>query len=136
MFIWLSWIGDASAYFMGKKFGKHKCAPNVSPGKTWEGVAAEYTTYIIGSAVMSMFSNKTWLNIPAMTWTQCFGLALVLGTMGVLGDLLESFVKRVGGAKDSGDMFPGHGGVLDRFDSFYLAGPLLTLLTFTDMLTP
>jgi len=116
------WVADTAAYFAGRKFGRHKLAPAISPGKTWEGVAGAFlgvTLYGMawgmwdGSAVL--FSSGLWLGI-LLLW--------LLTLFSILGDLFESWMKRVAGLKDSGQILPGHGGVLDRIDALTAALPL------------
>ncbi|TDR50179.1 phosphatidate cytidylyltransferase [Halomonas ventosae] len=119
----LVWGADIGAYFVGRTFGRHKLAPSVSPGKTWEGVAG-------GLAVTSLLAVgfATWQGLGVAG-----GLVLLLATAvvtlaSVLGDLLESMLKRHRGIKDSSQLLPGHGGVLDRVDSLTAAVPLFALL--------
>jgi phosphatidate cytidylyltransferase len=111
------WVCDTSAYFVGRAMGKHKLAPILSPKKTWEGFVAGF----IGStAVVFAFRAAT----PAMmTLPRAIATALAIGLLGQVSDIAESMVKRAVGAKDSGAILPGHGGVMDRFDSFILAAP-------------
>jgi phosphatidate cytidylyltransferase len=107
---------DIGAYFAGRAFGKHKLAPQVSPGKTWEGVVGGVALVAVIAAIAGH-----WLPVP--TWLFiliCIGVAL----LSVVGDLSESLFKRQAGLKDSGTFFPGHGGVLDRVDSVTAAAPL------------
>lgn len=110
---------DIGAYFAGRAFGRHKLAPQVSPGKTWEGVAGGVALVIVVAAV-----SDYWLKLPALPFIAlCVGVALI----SVVGDLSESLFKRQAGLKDSGSFFPGHGGVLDRVDSITAAAPLYWL---------
>jgi phosphatidate cytidylyltransferase len=110
---------DVGAYFGGRSFGRHKLAPFVSPGKTWEGLAAG----MLGSALAAA-AGAVWLAKPLWPWMLlCVGVALV----SVIGDLVESMFKRRAGLKDSGHVLPGHGGVLDRIDSLTSAGPAYVL---------
>lgn len=103
--------GDSSAYFIGKRFGKHKLAPILSPGKTIEGAIA----YLLGSIVIGVAARSV-LALPARLIEIVF-LALTLSILGQLGDLFESLIKRAFTVKDAGELLPGHGGVLDRLDS-------------------
>lgn len=119
----LVWGADIGAYFVGRALGRHKLAPSVSPGKTWEGVAG-------GLAVTSLLAVgfAAWQGLGIAD-----GLLLVVATAlvtlaSVLGDLLESMLKRHRGIKDSSQLLPGHGGVLDRVDSLTAAVPLFALL--------
>ena len=110
---------DIFAYFIGHALGRHKLAPQVSPGKTIEGAAGGLLGAAIASALVA-----NWLFRDQST-----GLVMIMGVLvamaGIVGDLLESLFKRYVGVKDSGTIFPGHGGALDRIDSFLLAAPLL-----------
>lgn len=110
---------DTGGYFSGRKFGKHKLAPSVSPGKTLEGFAGGLLSNIVLVAVVAYLSGSAFLTL----------LAIVLPTslFSVLGDLLESMVKRHAGVKDSGVILPGHGGILDRVDSITAAAPVFAL---------
>ncbi|TFH12359.1 MAG: phosphatidate cytidylyltransferase [Nitrosomonadales bacterium] len=121
------WVSDTAAYFTGRAFGKHKLAPTISPGKTWEGVA--------GALIA--------VSIYALTWTYLAGektqimllvpLLLVLVVLGIIGDLFESLMKRQAGVKNSGDILPGHGGILDRIDALTSTLPVavFVVLIFT-----
>ena len=118
------WIADTAAYFVGRRFGRRKLAPNISPGKTWEGVFGA----IAGVAVY--YGLLWWLWAPAFLaghrWTDLILVAGML-VLSVEGDLFESWVKRRAGVKDSGTILPGHGGVLDRIDGLVAALPLAAL---------
>ncbi len=121
----LIWGADAGAYFVGKKWGKTKLAPSVSPGKTWEGLyGALVTTFIItvGSLFLLKMPHSSWL-----FWLSAIALALITVLFSVVGDLFESMLKRNVGLKDSGRIFPGHGGLLDRIDSLTAAAPIFAL---------
>ncbi len=111
------WIADSMAYFTGRRFGKRKLAPSISPGKTWEGVLGA----LAGATLYGL----------ALVWlaSQAYGVIAVLWLLTLLsieGDLFESWMKRVAGLKDSGSLLPGHGGVLDRMDALTSTLPLLT----------
>ncbi len=114
----VTFLADTAAYFVGKKYGKHKLAPVVSPNKTWEGAIAGIVTSpivaILTKYIMGMEMNDFYLVF----------LGLLLGIFGILGDLSESLLKRNVAIKDSGSIFPGHGGVLDRLDSLMFNVPL------------
>ncbi|PPC92766.1 MAG: phosphatidate cytidylyltransferase [Methylotenera sp.] len=122
------WIADTAAYFFGKRYGRIKLAPKISPGKTWEGVAgALFTVTLYGAALCIIFDINVWLII---------GLWLIV-VLSIMGDLFESLLKRQAGIKDSGQLLPGHGGLLDRIDGlipslaltlFYIYFPLFTKL--------
>ncbi len=100
------WTGDIVAYFVGKRFGKHKIAPSISPGKSWEGLAGS----IIASAAIAAYLGQV-APIPHAI------LGAVLAVVGLGGDLFESSLKRYAGVKDSGKLIPGHGGLFDRVDA-------------------
>jgi phosphatidate cytidylyltransferase len=113
----LVWMADIGAYFFGRRFGRLRLAPDVSPGKTWEGVlggvAASVVVAVLGSA---------WFNLSLVTFLP---LRLAAVSFSIVGDLTESLLKRFAGVKDSGTLFPGHGGVMDRMDSVTGAVPVL-----------
>ncbi|OZA30795.1 MAG: phosphatidate cytidylyltransferase [Hydrogenophilales bacterium 17-61-9] len=110
------WIADTAAYFAGRHFGRRKLAPAISPGKTWEGVAGAWGALALYAGALSL-----WVALPLLSL-----LLMVSGLLylSVLGDLFESWVKRVSGMKDSGAMLPGHGGVLDRIDALLSTLPI------------
>lgn len=122
----VAFMSDAGAYFVGLKFGKHKLAPVVSPNKTIEGVLGG-----MASAVVSMLIYTVILDWP-LQFDVHYGLALLYGLVGSLagtfGDLCFSIIKRQTGIKDYGNLIPGHGGVLDRFDSLSMVAPLMEAL--------
>jgi len=120
--LFLIWAADSGAYFAGRRFGKHKLAPRVSPGKSWEGFAGGLSS----AAVVAVTGGRMLgLSGEAMVW---FGpLCLVVVMLSVVGDLLESLFKRSAGVKDSGHFLPGHGGALDRIDSITAAAPAFYL---------
>ena len=113
----LNWIGDTAAMYVGKAFGRHKLAPVVSPGKTWEGAAAS----AVGAVLLGFLLFQSVG--PRMPWWTILALGLVGNVAGQLGDLAESALKRGAGMKDSGSSLPGHGGWLDRIDSSLFAVP-------------
>ncbi|HKO03230.1 MAG TPA: phosphatidate cytidylyltransferase [Candidatus Acidoferrales bacterium] len=113
----LLWVGDTLAYFAGRSVGRHKMAPEVSPGKTWEGAAAN----LLGSVLVGV-AGARWIALPPVHLAVMAGLANVAGQ---LGDLTESAYKRSAGVKDSGTLLPGHGGMLDRVDSLIFATPVV-----------
>lgn len=114
------WISDIAAYFVGKTFGKHKLFPEVSPKKTWEGFFGGGFFTLIASLVISQFI----LDISMLQWLI---IALIIWLFGSVGDLVESSFKRHFKVKDSGTILPGHGGVLDRLDSFIFAIPIVLM---------
>ena len=118
------WLADIAAYFAGRTWGRHKLAPDISPGKTWEGVAG---------AVIVVAVYYVALGNAARDWTglqSAGGAVLFAGVMlmSVVGDLFESWIKRQAGMKDSGTLLPGHGGILDRIDSMTSSLPLAALV--------
>lgn len=115
----VTWSGDTGAYLSGKTFGKHKLYPKISPGKTVEGVLGG----VFFSALGAVIAKLTFLE--GITFTECIVLVPLLNIVGVLGDLSESMLKRSSGIKDSGNLFPGHGGILDRLDSLLFTAPVL-----------
>jgi len=110
---------DTFAYFAGSAFCRHKLAPLVSPGKTIEGLAGG----LVGGIVAALVVRH--LGLPETTATAAVGLGIVVAAFGVTGDLVESLLKRWSGVKDSGRLFPGHGGMLDRLDSLLFGAPVL-----------
>ena len=110
---------DTGAYYVGRAFGKHKLAPTISPGKTWEGVAGGV---LVGLALATLAHFWFFRELP-LKWA--LPLATVMVVLGILGDLTESALKRGAGAKDAAKILPGHGGVLDRLDSLLFNAPLL-----------
>ena len=129
------WMADIAAYFSGKAFGKHKLAPDISPGKTWEGVggavagvfllsyfwltAADYFSWQSSSIFDRLYAHGSVVLVSGL---------LFLVMMSVAGDLIESLVKRSAGAKDSSQLLPGHGGILDRIDALLPTLPLAVML--------
>lgn len=114
----LIWSSDTGAYIAGKNFGKNKLLERVSPGKTWEGWAGgTILTVLVGWGLAHFFHD--------LALYQWIGIAVIVSVFGVLGDLTESLLKRSLGVKDSGTLLPGHGGILDRFDSLILAIPFI-----------
>lgn len=124
-FLWVTSWADTGAYFMGRKFGRTKLAPVISPGKTWEGVAGGFiavaVVVIAGSLLMQ-------LSLTQFFWILLASLFVV--PFCIVGDLTESLVKRQAQVKDSGQLLPGHGGMLDRIDSLTAAAPVFMLMLF------
>ena len=115
------WVADIAAYFAGKRFGKHKLAPAVSPGKTWEGVIGALAGVLVYALVICVAVTAYQTPISAI-FAPSFGIPAILGMLllaplSIVGDLLESWMKRGAGLKDSSRLLPGHGGVLDRIDA-------------------
>ena len=115
----LVWIADVGAYFSGRKFGKHKLAPSISPGKTWEGLIGGLLANLVWIVVVYQLSSGWGLGL-----TQFLLVGLATSLISVVGDLFESILKREAGVKDSGQLLPGHGGILDRVDSVIAAAPV------------
>jgi len=116
----LVWMADSGAYWVGQQWGHCKLASRVSPGKTWEG--------LLGGLVLSQLVSYAWFkNLPLNEFLAFWWLSLVTVIVSVLGDLLESLFKRQKSCKDSGQLLPGHGGILDRIDSLTSAAPVFTL---------
>ena len=118
------WIADTAAYFCGRRFGRRKLAPQISPGKTWEGVLGAFIAVLIYGFIVS-FMTQPSANIYDRLVTLIFVAALTV--LSIVGDLFESWIKRSAGAKDSGSLLPGHGGILDRIDSLTAALPFAAL---------
>ena len=118
----LNWVGDSAAYYVGRRFGKHRLAPVVSPKKSWEGAIASVTASLLFGLIY--LGHVT----PAFPKAEIAGMAVIGNIAGQFGDLAESAIKRGAGVKDSGDLLPGHGGVLDRVDSSLFALPLVFLI--------
>lgn len=118
----LIWIADIAAYFTGKKFGRHKLAPFVSPGKTWEGVFGALIAVLLSAFVIARI-----LHLSPTDQVLFAVLSLITIAVSILGDLTESLFKRRAGVKDSSQLLPGHGGILDRIDSLVAAAPIFFL---------
>jgi phosphatidate cytidylyltransferase len=115
----VSWAGDIGAFYVGRKFGRHKMAPRVSPKKSWEGAAASVVTAVVlAGAYLLRF-------IPGISVASAIAVTAAANVAGQLGDLAESAMKRGANVKDSGTMLPGHGGFLDRVDSTLFALPVI-----------
>lgn len=133
------WTGDTAAYYVGRAIGKHKMAPRVSPGKSWEGGVASFVASIaigvvvfhyarpISEALLSAHLIDQWQGYlaPSPGVMQIVVLSGLINIAAQLGDLVESLIKRGAGVKDSGNLLPGHGGILDRIDALLLAAPVL-----------
>ena len=115
-----TWVGDSTAYLVGSRIGRRRITPTISPGKTWEGTLAGFAAAGVVALLIAVSAGmKTG---PALL------VAVLVGPVGFGGDLFESGIKRVAGAKDSGTLFPGHGGVLDRIDSLIFVAPAVALV--------
>jgi phosphatidate cytidylyltransferase len=113
----VTWCGESAAYFVGRRFGRRQLAARVSPGKTVEGGVAQ--------VIVSVATAMTGAPLVRLSIPEAVAVGLLLGTVGQIGDLSESFLKRSAGAKDAGHLIPGHGGVLDRLDSLLFNVPAL-----------
>jgi len=115
-----TWVGDSTAYLVGSRVGRRRITPRISPGKTWEGTLAGFGAAAVAALLIAVSAGmKTG---PTLL------VAALVGPVGFAGDLFESAIKRVAGAKDSGTFFPGHGGVLDRIDSLIFVAPAVALV--------
>jgi phosphatidate cytidylyltransferase len=141
--LFVVWAGDTAAYYAGRAWGRHKMAPKLSPGKTWEGAIASVAGSVaIAAALVSLASvMQEPANSAVLSWLErtfpsavlsypdeiwyWLGLAAITNVAAQVGDLAESALKRSAKVKDSGSLLPGHGGVLDRIDALLLAGPVL-----------
>ena len=134
------WFGDTAAYYVGRTWGKHKLAPKISPGKSWEGSAGSVAGSLAAAGLLlwlaSLQQHSDFLGIVLQKWDIAplsypdqpwywLVLAVIVNIAGQVGDLAESALKRSANVKDSGDLLPGHGGILDRIDALLLAAPVL-----------
>jgi phosphatidate cytidylyltransferase len=134
----LVWAADVFAYFVGRAFGRHKLAPTISPGKSWEGVWGGLFGVLLVALVWCQADQRWHFDPPSLYshllargWLLFLISLVFLGAMSVVGDLVESLIKRHAGMKDSSQLLPGHGGVLDRIDALLPTLPLaMMLLTF------
>ena len=129
VFIFL-WVNDSGAYCCGSLLGRHKLFPRVSPGKSWEGSIGG-AVFVLAAAWFISFYTQSHGIVTNLTVLQWMGMGLVVVVFGTWGDLIESLFKRTLGIKDSGNILPGHGGMLDRFDSSLLAIPAVVVYLFT-----
>jgi phosphatidate cytidylyltransferase len=116
------WIADSAAYFAGKNFGKHKLAPTISPGKTWEGVFGALLGVTLFAGILRYCFDVSNIGIFPLLW--------IVTIFGVMGDLFESLMKRQANVKDSGDLLPGHGGILDRIDGLIPSIPVAIMVIY------
>ncbi|MGA3263070.1 MAG: phosphatidate cytidylyltransferase [Terracidiphilus sp.] len=125
------WAGDIAALYVGRAWGRHKMSPTLSPNKSWEGALGSVagsllaTGALLGLATLLEMANSERLSYQSEVWYYWLGLAVLVNLAAQVGDLAESALKRSAGVKDSGDLLPGHGGVLDRIDALLLAAPVL-----------
>jgi len=115
------WIADSAAYFAGKRFGKHKLAPKISPGKTWEGVLGAWAGVSLYGFILCYWCSLTYWYVVGL-----WGLTV----LSIMGDLLESLIKRQANLKDSGSLLPGHGGIMDRIDGLTSSLPLAAFFLY------
>ncbi len=130
-FMAIVWLADSAAYFAGRSFGRHKLAPSISPGKTWEGVAGALlavTAYGIGWCFFFNESTPPVLNDSVLGAAAILPVLWILAAFSICGDLFESALKRLAGVKDSGKILPGHGGILDRIDALIPVLPMSAIL--------
>ena len=124
--IWLSmipvWMGDIAAILVGRSIGKHKLAPTISPKKTWEGAIANLIVAVLTAWALGDFVG--------VSMAAALASGFAVGILGQVGDLYESYVKRQAGTKDSGNLLPGHGGIMDRIDSMVFAAPAVAVIVY------
>jgi phosphatidate cytidylyltransferase len=119
LLVWVTWIGETAAYTVGSLVGRHKLAPGISPGKTIEGAVAQFA-----ASLLAAMTAGGWL-FPGLRLSDAVAVGVLLGVLGQVGDLVESALKRSAGAKDTGQVIPGHGGILDRIDGLLFNAPAL-----------
>ncbi len=119
------WSADIGAYFVGRKFGKHKMAPTMSPNKSWEGLGGAMFS---AGLMMVILMKFVFVSEASPEFFELAMIGFILGFCGQAGDLLESFLKRKAGEKDSSKLIPGHGGVLDRVDSILIVSPIFVFI--------
>ena len=119
LLVWVTWIGETAAYTVGSLVGRHKLAPGISPGKTIEGAVAQFA-----ASLLAALTAGGWL-FPGLRLGDAVAVGVLLGVLGQVGDLVESALKRSVGAKDTGHVIPGHGGILDRIDGLLFNAPVL-----------
>ena len=130
VFVFL-WINDAGAYCVGSLLGRHKLFPRISPGKSWEGSVGGGLLVMAAAVLVWWLTEQYGVNDVGLNAWQWAGLGLVVVIFGTWGDLIESLFKRTLGIKDSGNILPGHGGMLDRFDSTLMAVPAAVVYLYT-----
>ena len=119
LLVWITWVGETAAYVVGTLLGRHKLAPVISPGKTVEGALAQFV-----ASVLAALTAGGWL-FPGLALRDALVVGVLLGVLGQVGDLAESALKRSVGTKDTGQVIPGHGGILDRIDGLLFNAPAL-----------
>lgn len=130
VFIFL-WVNDSGAYCCGSLLGKHKLFPRISPAKSWEGSIGGALLVVVAAMVVCLVLENSFDDGSLLTLPQWIGMGLVVVVFGTWGDLVESLLKRTLGIKDSGTILPGHGGMLDRFDSSLMAMPAAVIYLYT-----
>ena len=130
MVLALVWVADVAAYFAGRAFGRHKLAPAISPGKTWEGAGGALVAVVIYAIICTMAMPQLRAIVNGISWGLCIGVAALLCAVSIIGDLFESLMKRQADVKDSGTLLPGHGGALDRIDSVTSTLPTAAFVFF------
>ena len=124
------WVSDTAAFFTGRALGRHKLAPNISPGKTWEGLLGAFIATAGYAIICALFVPQIAVRVHGAVWLVYLAAAELLLAASVIGDLFESALKRQASVKDSGSLLPGHGGVLDRIDSATAVLPIAALLMY------
>ena len=124
MLMAIVWVSDTAAYFCGRRWGRHKLAVSISPGKTWEGVCG---ALVAVAGYYWLFNAADVADHAVLQGATGFAGFMVLAVLGIEGDLFESWIKRTAGVKDSGTILPGHGGVLDRIDALTASMPAVAL---------
>lgn len=119
LLVWVTWLGETAAYAVGSLLGRHKLAPGISPGKTVEGAVAQ-----LAASLVAALTAGDWL-FPGLPLRDALAVGVLLGVVGQVGDLVESALKRSVGTKDTGQIIPGHGGILDRIDGLLFNAPAL-----------
>jgi phosphatidate cytidylyltransferase len=126
--LFVVWAADIFAYFVGKRFGRHKLAPRISPGKTWQGAWGGVAGAVLVCLIGMRYSGTFFAELADGNWAKGAALTALLAMLSVMGDLYESLLKRQAGMKDSSELLPGHGGVLDRVDALIPTLPLAWLM--------
>ena len=125
MLMAIVWVSDTAAYFCGRRWGRHKLAASISPGKTWEGV---FGALVVVAGYYGLANAAGVAAHAVLQGVTGFAVFVLLAVLGIEGDLFESWIKRTAGVKDSGTLFPGHGGVLDRIDALTASMPAAALV--------
>jgi len=119
------WLTDSAAYFLGVRFGKHRNIFRSSKNKSIEGFVAGFITAFVGAYLLNQLAHLIFGYFVLYSWRDIIAYGIIVGFLGQLGDLVESNLKRDFGVKDSSNLIPGHGGILDRFDSLLISAPFL-----------